>query len=199
VGVIGPAYFGSAIVLVDCDASDASQLFSFDNATGVLSLVGADGGPLCVDAGSTVNCSVAPFSTYAYCNASLGTDVRADDLASRLSAFDWASLLANSNNGVPRLGVPPVTFSEALHGAVCGCGPAYTDPSTGEGAGSRLLHCSRSVADVAAATTTAVCVVVSCDSRRVHEHWLSDELPARDAAGRLVQPHAVAPRRLCDL
>jgi len=66
-GVQGPAYFGAPVVLVDCDAG-AAGLFSFDNATGVISTPAAadanvSGGVLCVDAGSVANCSTAPFST----------------------------------------------------------------------------------------------------------------------------------------
>lgn len=132
-GVEGPAYFGSAVVLVDCDAP---QLFSFDNATGVLSMQAApdanvSGGVLCVDAGSVANCSTAPFSAYAYCNADLAPSVRAADLAQRLTLYDWQSLLQNSNDGLPRFGVPPVAFNEALHGIVFGCGPTATDNATG--------------------------------------------------------------------
>jgi beta-D-xylosidase 4 len=45
-----------------------------------------------------------------------------------------ASNMDSHNFGVPRLGVPPLVFSEALHGMVSGCGqrvnfPDYT--STG--------------------------------------------------------------------
>jgi hypothetical protein len=40
-------------------------------------------------------------------------------------------MLSASNNGIPRLGVPPLTFGEALHGVLCGCGSPFTDPTTG--------------------------------------------------------------------
>lgn len=83
-GVVGPAYFGSAIVEVEC--GDASNVFFFDNATGVITMQAApdanvSGGVLCVDAGSVANCSFAPFSGYAYCDPNLAASDRALDLA----------------------------------------------------------------------------------------------------------------------
>lgn len=116
-GVRGPALFGTSVVLVDCNEADPSQKFAFDNSTGVFSMASAvDGSDLCVDAGSQVNCTTPPFNAMPYCNSSLGAGARAKDLASRLGAWDWASLLQNSNNGVPRFGVKPITYDEALHG-----------------------------------------------------------------------------------
>lgn len=75
--------------LVTCDPTDPSQQFAFDNATGVFSMAG---GSLCVDAGSTVNCTVAPFNTYTYCNSLLGAATRAQDLAGRLVRGVWHSV-----------------------------------------------------------------------------------------------------------
>ncbi len=105
--------------------------FAFDNATGVITMAASGGGTLCVDAGDTANCSTSPFSTYPYCNPALGPAARAADLASRLTIYDWASLLQNGNNGVPRFGIPAISYNEALHGVVYGCGPTYTDPASG--------------------------------------------------------------------
>lgn len=86
-------------MLVSCNSSDPSQLFTFDNATGTLSMSPAGSGPLCVDAGSTASCDMAPFNTYPYCNYSLATADRAADLASRLTLLDWANLLYHWNQG----------------------------------------------------------------------------------------------------
>ena len=46
-------------------------------------------------------------------------------------AVDYQNLLSNSNGGMPHLGVPPIQFSECLHGTNSGCGAPYTDPDTG--------------------------------------------------------------------
>ena len=40
---------------------------------------------LCLDAGSSANCSVAPNSGYPYCNSSLDAKTRVDDLVSRMT------------------------------------------------------------------------------------------------------------------
>jgi hypothetical protein len=37
------------------------------------------------------------------------------------------AMLDNTNPGVPRLGVPPLPFSECLHGVLVGCGEAVGD------------------------------------------------------------------------
>ena len=95
-GVEGPAYLGSMLVLMD---RASASIFDFDNATGAFSTTAADGGRLCVAAGETANCTTPPFSTYPYCDPSLGPSARAADLAARLEVHDWASILQNANNG----------------------------------------------------------------------------------------------------
>ena len=133
-GTEGPAMAGARVVLVDCEPGSPAQSFLFDNSTGVLTLRAAPGQnvtSLCVDAGASANCTQAPFNTYDYCNPDLAPDVRAADLAGRLNAYDWASLLNNNNVGLARFGIPQVAFNEALHGIVFGCGPTYTDNATG--------------------------------------------------------------------
>lgn len=98
VSVASPGY---PVLLTACDASDPLQRFSFDNSSGMISMPAAGGsGPLCVDAGSTASCSIAPFSGYPYCNSSMDAADRAADLAARLTAEEWANLLYSGNAGV---------------------------------------------------------------------------------------------------
>jgi hypothetical protein len=63
---------------------------------------------------------MSPFNTYPYCNSKLAPADRAADLASRLNLYEWQNILQNANLGVPRLGIPTITFGEALHGVVTG-------------------------------------------------------------------------------
>ena len=44
------------------------------------------------------------------------------DLVARLTLDEKIAQLSSFNPGVPRLGVPPASYSEALHGVVAGCG-----------------------------------------------------------------------------
>ena len=193
-GVEGPAYFGAPVVLVGCDAGTAG-LFSFDNATGVISLPAApdanvSGGVLCVDAGSVANCSTAPFSSYAYCDADLAPEERAADLAQRLSLYDWQSLLQNSNVGVPRFGIPPVAFNEALHGIVFGCGPAHTDNATGytsSGCPTSFPHATLMGGAFNRSLWRSVASTISDEGRALHNSngyalvtWAPDINPFRD-------------------
>lgn len=103
---VSASFPGIPVVLQACNVSDPRQRFSFDNSTGVLSMQAGDGsGPLCVDAGSSANCSMAPYNSYPYCNSSLGAADRAADLASRLNVADFANLLYDSNNGACPWGI----------------------------------------------------------------------------------------------
>lgn len=113
-GVVG-AIAGADLLLTQCDASNPLQQFVYSAATGVFTFNGANP-PLCVDAGSKANCTLPPYNSYAYCNSSLPPTTRAADLASRLTVTDFAMLLPNSNPGVPRFGIPPIDYNEALHG-----------------------------------------------------------------------------------
>ena len=46
---------------------------------------------LCLDAGASVNCTIAPYNTYAYCNYTLDAESRAKDLVSRLQLVEKVS------------------------------------------------------------------------------------------------------------
>ena len=62
--------------------------------------------------------------------SALPIPTRVKDLVSRMTISEKVNNLENTNGGVPRLGVPPNQFSEALHGVLVGCG-AQTGNNTG--------------------------------------------------------------------
>jgi xylan 1,4-beta-xylosidase len=119
---------GTAVVQVPCADVTTAQ-WTYSQSTGSVSW--AHDPTLCLDAGTAVTCADAPFSSYPYCNASLTAAERVEDLLPRLLPVEAAAMLSASNNGVPRLGVPALTYGEALHGVLSGCGKPYTDPTTG--------------------------------------------------------------------
>eukprot|EP01084_Bolivina_argentea_P263561 446129_1 len=73
------------------------------------------------------NCSQSPFNKYKYCNISLPTSIRVNDLISRMTLYEKISNLGILQNiGVPRLGFPQITTTDCLHGvAAPGCGKIY--------------------------------------------------------------------------
>jgi len=84
---------------------------------------------LCLDAGGSdtvpKTCNSAPFNASAYCNTSLSAAARAAALVAAANLTEQiANLAVQSGTGFPALGVPPLSFSEALHGVACGCGAA---------------------------------------------------------------------------
>ena len=83
---------------------------------------------LCLDVGggggsaAKKTCELADFNRTAYCNASLSAAARASALVQEANlTARIANLGVGVQTGVPGLGVPPLSFSEALHGAACGC------------------------------------------------------------------------------
>ena len=111
---------GTTVVQVPC-ANGATAAWDADPATGLLHW-GADP-TLCLDAGTAVNCATQD-PLLPYCNPALPTPARVADLLARMVPVEKAAMLAASNNGVPRLGVPPLRYGEALHGVLSGCGEA---------------------------------------------------------------------------
>ena len=107
--------------------------FSYAPATRLLSARLDDNTTLCADAGTTHNCSVAPYSGYTYCDRAAAPAARAADAVGRLSAGALVGLLGNNNNGAPELGLAPIHFGEALHGMLLRCLPpgAAAPGSTG--------------------------------------------------------------------
>ena len=75
---------GTNIQLWTCTEGD-NQKWLFNDTDGTIR--GVQSG-LCMDVGSTANCSVSPFKDYPYCNYKLDALTRAKDLVSRLTLAD---------------------------------------------------------------------------------------------------------------
>lgn len=121
---------GSRVAMQPCGSvASALQNWTYEQGTGLIRSTARP--DLCLDAGSSANCSMAPFNGYTYCNPSAPVESRIADLVSRIEPFDYGQLLGNRNNGLPALGVPQIRFGECLHGAKVQCGAPYTDPATG--------------------------------------------------------------------
>lgn len=81
---------------------------------------------LCLDVGGsdtrTKTCEMPAYNNTAFCNKSLSPAARAAALVQAANATQRiANLAVGGQSGVPGLGVPPLSFSEALHGVACGC------------------------------------------------------------------------------
>ena len=118
---------GTAIVQVPC-SNGAAAGWAYEAATGLLRW--ALDPALCLDAGSSVP-SCAAGGGADFCNASLPVAARVQLLIAQMLPVEKAAMLTASNNGVPRLGVPPQRYGEALHGVLSGCGAAA--PPTADG------------------------------------------------------------------
>ena len=119
---------GSNIYAWPCTYAPNEQ-FIYNETSGLFRYV--QNPDLCLDAGTAVNCSMEPFSSYLYCNSSLDIEDRAADLMSRMTLTEKTQLIQNGNQGVKRLGLPRLQFSECLHGVLSGCGSASGPDSTG--------------------------------------------------------------------
>lgn len=113
---------GTAIVQTYCEGNAATQ-WTYNSTTGLFTW-GLDS-TMCLDAGTPEpSCSSRNQSDFPFCNPSLPTAQRVSSLLALMNDGEKAAMLAASNNGVPRLGVPPLRFGEALHGVLSGCGAA---------------------------------------------------------------------------
>ena len=65
-----------------------------------------------------------------FCNASLGTAARVDDLLARLTDGELCATLDSGGHAVPRLGLPAMKGGESTHGVSSGCGAPAADGST---------------------------------------------------------------------
>jgi hypothetical protein len=89
---------------------------------------------LCLAVDKYPTCIDAPLSGFPFCNKDLPAAERARDLVSRMTLDEKAANMDSYNPGVPRLGLTPNTFGEALHAVNSGCGASHdfgTYKSTG--------------------------------------------------------------------
>ena len=117
---------GFYFVMAFCDKSNINQQFMVNGE----SIIAAYNSSLCVGV-SYYNCTIAPFNTYPYCNQELPVDDRVDDLIGRMTISEKTANLPSNNPGVPRLGVPPNHYGEALHGVLGGCATTLYNNNTG--------------------------------------------------------------------
>ena len=80
-GHSGGKMAGTNVEMGRCNGESSQSWFY--NKTDYTFRYGADMA-LCLDAGSSTNCSESPASQYPYCNYSLNAETRAKDLVSRL-------------------------------------------------------------------------------------------------------------------
>ena len=119
---------GTPVVQVPCAAGAGTAIeWAYSATTGVFTWQRDTS--MCLDAGTAVSCADAAFSGLPYCDPSLAATARAADLLTRMQPVEKAAMLSTDNNGVPRLGIPALSFGEALHGVLVGCGAPYTDGS----------------------------------------------------------------------
>merc|ERR1712176_840377 len=76
--------------------------------------------PTCLAVDRTPTCADLPGN--AWCDTSLDATSRTKALLAEMTLEEKAANMDSHNFGVPRLGVPPNIFGEALHGFVGGCG-----------------------------------------------------------------------------
>eukprot|EP01084_Bolivina_argentea_P020027 37274_1 len=119
----------SSIQIIQCDIgyyNDMLQDFYIDHISGYIHA--NDNLTLCVTAMyyPIKNCSDTPLNNYKYCNQNLTIDERVNDLVNRMTIYEKIDNLdAGSNIGVPRLGIPPNSIVECLHGVKSDCGATY--------------------------------------------------------------------------
>lgn len=166
---------GVPVELEPCNETDSLQLWVYNESGGSLSLAAAGNsmplGPVCLDAGSSINCTAGPYASALFCNASAPAAARALDVAQRLTVYDLRNLLGGwyATPGVPRLGVPRFSFAEALHGLGTGCGHAFSNASyTTTGCPTSFPHATLMAAAFNRSLWQAVGAVISAEARAVH-------------------------------
>ena len=147
--VPGTSYsIGPGVLLGECNPHSppgvhpphprGGQEWSF-NGTAIRSLVGGCCGdifstrPVCLAIDREPTCAALLAKDKAaapWCDPALDAAARAKALIANMTLDEKASNMDSHNFGVPRLGVPPNIFSEALHGMCSGCG-AKTGSNTG--------------------------------------------------------------------
>lgn len=76
-------------------------------------------------------CGTEPSQSLPFCRKSLPLSDRVDDLIGRLNLSEKIAIMSNSNNGVPRLNIQKIEYSEGLHGVFAGCAAKPAPGSTG--------------------------------------------------------------------
>eukprot|EP00755_Sulcionema_specki_P026941 Sspe_Gene.16341::Locus_5757_Transcript_1_1_Confidence_1.000_Length_2611::g.16341::m.16341/K15920/XYL4; beta-D-xylosidase 4 len=134
-------------------------------------------------------CDKAPYSTMPYCNQDLDARDRAVDLISHMTMDEKMAVMRSNNPGVPRLGVPPFWFSEALHGVLSNCGQTtdYPGHGTNTGCPTSFPHAMALGSTFNASLWRAVGEAISTEARALHNqnlsgiaYWAPDINLARD-------------------
>ena len=81
--------------------------------------------PVCLAVDTFPTCATLDVASAPWCDTSLAAGARAKALVAKMSLAEKAANMDSENFGVPRFGVPPNVFSEALHGFVGGCGAEH--------------------------------------------------------------------------
>ena len=173
--VFGPDLHASASISMEkCSkANQDRQMWSYHADTGTIE---ANNSGLCIDAGSAVvGCTVAPFSSYPYCNYTLSVPERVEDLIKRLTVDEKAQFLSadkHTNGGVPRLQVKPFLYGECLHGVnVHQCG-AVVNGSTSTGCATSFPHALGLGATFNRSLWTEVATIISTEARALYNQGL---------------------------
>ena len=109
----GALIYGATAFLKKCNATDPSQLWRYDAASGLIASHGNSS--LCLDGGTALNISCAdqPYSSHDYCNTALKPWDRAKDLVSRMLPSEKAQNMASPQKLKTNISFPPrSTFSE---------------------------------------------------------------------------------------
>lgn len=80
---------------------------------------------VCLALDTFPTCADDALKNEPWCDTTLGASARAQALLAKMSTLEKASNMDSHNFGVPRLGMPPTPYSEALHGMCAGCGAAH--------------------------------------------------------------------------
>ena len=78
--------------------------------------------------------------------------------------------MENSNQGVPRLGVPPNQFSEALHGVLVGCGESYQNNT---GCPTSFPHATLLGATFNRSLWQTIGTIISTEARGLHAQGIA--------------------------
>lgn len=141
------------------------------NTTGLLQL--HSNTTLCLDAGTSFNlsCASSSIATKPYCNPSLPASTRAADIVQRMTLAEKVlalTVMDRRSNGVPRLGVPPMPYGEALHGVcakICGQSTPLGDGTASTGCATSFPHALHTASAFNRTLFSAVGHVIGVEAR----------------------------------